>query len=283
MRKNSVTILGAGLCGALLAIILARRGLKVTVLERSPDPRDVPAAGGRSINLAMSARGIRGLKYAGVFDRVEPLLVTMAGRCIHELDGSTNLHRYGQKETEVIYSVSRAELNRMLIDAAVTDHNVEIRFEQESVAYYPDEAVLRVRDLAESRDYDVKADPMIAADGAGSIVRRSFEAADVFGASEELIDHRYREFEIPAGPGGDFQMEQTALRLQQKIIEMGLGGNVASLIFSLKNIAKWSDKAEVDIDASKMFDLAYKPRSLRDVTPEPERIEAKDDEAGDEL
>jgi kynurenine 3-monooxygenase len=213
MRKNSVTIVGAGLCGALLAIILARRGLKVTVLERSPDPREVPAAGGRSINLAMSARGIRGLKYAGVFDRVEPLLVTMAGRCIHELDGSTSLHRYGQKATEVIYSVSRAELNRMLIDAAVTDHDVEIRFEQESVAYYPNEAILRVRDLAESRDYDVEADPLIAADGAGSIVRRSFEKSDVFGASEELIDHRYREFEIPAGPDGEFQMEQNALHI----------------------------------------------------------------------
>jgi kynurenine 3-monooxygenase len=213
MRKNSVTILGAGLCGALLAIVLSRRGIKVNVLERGPDPRVKPPTGGRSINLAMSARGIRGLKYADVFDRVEPLLVPMLGRCIHELDGTTELHRYGQKDDEFIYSVSRAELNRILVDAAMSDHGVEIRFDQEGVAYYPEEATLRVRDHTGSGDYDVRANPLIAADGAGSVVRRSYGDSDVIGASDELIDHRYREFEIPPGPDGEFQLEKNALHV----------------------------------------------------------------------
>ena len=212
-RSNSVTILGAGLCGALLAIILSRRGIKVTLLERAPDPRTVDAVGGRSINLAMAARGIRGLKYAGVFEQVEPLLIPMKGRRIHDLDGNTELHLYGQKESEVIFSVSRAELNRVLVDIAEGEYNVEVRFEQEAVSYYPEEAVLRVRDLPNDNDYDVKASPLIAADGAGSIVRRSFADTDIIGGSEELLQHRYKELVVPAGPGGEFQMDQNALHI----------------------------------------------------------------------
>ncbi|MGI9260673.1 MAG: FAD-dependent oxidoreductase, partial [Woeseiaceae bacterium] len=217
MSRSSVTILGAGLCGALLSIVLARRGIKVTVLERAPDPRKTEAVGGRSINLAMSARGIRALKHAGVFDEVKPLLIPMQGRRVHALDGSSELIPYGQKDSEVIYSVSRSELNRILVDAAMSKHNVDIRFEQESVAYYPEEGVLRVRNLPDGSDYDVKARPLIAADGAGSIVRRAFANSDansaVIGATEELIQHRYREFEIPPGPNGEFQIDENALHV----------------------------------------------------------------------
>jgi len=208
-----VTILGAGLCGSLLSIVLARRGMKVTVIERRSDPRTTEAIGGRSINLAMSARGIRALRYAGVFDTIEPLLIPMAGRCVHELDGSTSLHPYGQKENEVIYSVSRAALNRALVTAAMADFNVGMRFEQDAVAYYPRESVLRVRNLADGSDYDVRANPLIAADGAGSIVRRAYADSGVIEASEELLQHRYREFEIPAGPNGEFLMEKNALHI----------------------------------------------------------------------
>lgn len=208
-----MTILGAGLCGSLLSIVLARRGMKVTVIERRSDPRTTEAIGGRSINLAMSARGIRALRYAGVFDTIEPLLIPMAGRCVHELDGSTSLHPYGQKENEVIYSVSRAALNRALVTAAMADFNVGMRFEQDAVAYYPRESVLRVRNLADGSDYDVRANPLIAADGAGSIVRRAYADSGVIEASEELLQHRYREFEIPAGPNGEFLMEKNALHI----------------------------------------------------------------------
>jgi kynurenine 3-monooxygenase len=213
MSRNSVTILGAGLCGSLLSIVLARRGMKVTILERSSDPRTTESAGGRSINLAMSARGIRALRYAGVFEAIEPLLIPMTGRCVHELDGSTTLHPYGQREHEVIYSVSRAALNRALVTAAIAEFDVGIRFEQDAVAYYPEESALRVRKLADGTDYDVRAKPLIAADGAGSIVRRAYADSDVIGAREKLLQHRYREFEIPAGPNGEFLMEKNALHV----------------------------------------------------------------------
>ncbi|MDH5345406.1 MAG: FAD-dependent monooxygenase [Gammaproteobacteria bacterium] len=212
MRRNSVTVLGAGLCGALLSIILARRGIRVTLLERAPDPRKVEPEGGRSINLAMAARGIRGLRHAGVFKRVEPLLLPLRGRRIHGLDGSTELHPYGQSKSEVIYSVSRAELNRLLVDEAAR-HDVNLRFRQEAIGYDTAAGVLRVRDLDGSGDYEVPANPLIAADGAGSIVRRAFAGKGIIGGREELLQHRYRELVIPAGPGDSFRMDKEALHI----------------------------------------------------------------------
>ncbi len=110
--KRPVTILGAGLSGALMAIYLARQGRTVVVLERRPDLRKVDMDAGRSINLALAERGIHALRAAGVFDAVEPLLIPMRGRVLHAPDGSTTFAAYGQRPHEVIYSVSRPGLNR---------------------------------------------------------------------------------------------------------------------------------------------------------------------------
>src|SRR5580692_11659390 len=109
MREQVVNIAGGGLAGALLAVMLARRGIAVQVLERRPDPREHPADSGRSINLALAARGIRALEYAGLMPQVQPLLLPMRGRMIHGPDaGATpHLQRYGQRDSEVIYSVGR--------------------------------------------------------------------------------------------------------------------------------------------------------------------------------
>ncbi len=124
-----VNIVGAGLAGSLLAILLAKRGFQVTVYERRPDPRMAVVDGGRSINLALAARGIRGLKLAGVLERVMPLAIPMRGRMVHEHDGSAELQMYGVRPEEVIYSVSRADLNRALIEAAarIAGRHVSIR------------------------------------------------------------------------------------------------------------------------------------------------------------
>jgi len=213
MKKDNVTILGGGLCGSLLSIMLARRGMKVTLLERQPDPRKGDAAGGRSINLVVSARGIRALEHAGIFEQIEPLLVPMAGRCIHDEDGATELHAYGQKESEVIHSVSRGGLNRALLDCAETSHNVTIRFDQEAVSYYPEESTLRVRDHVKGHDYDIKARPLIATDGAGSIVRRAFADTDTLFGTEDLLGHSYKELAIPVNADGEFQMDPDALHI----------------------------------------------------------------------
>ena len=127
---QGVTLIGAGLAGSLLAILLARRGLRVSVYERRRDPLLASADSGRSINLALAARSIRGLQLAGVLERVMPLAIPMRGRMVHEHDGSDGLQLYGVRPEEVIYSVSRAELNRVLIEAAAELPNVELAFGQ---------------------------------------------------------------------------------------------------------------------------------------------------------
>lgn len=213
MTRSNVTIIGAGLCGSLLSIILARRGIKVTVLERQVDPRTVHAVTGRSVNLVLSARGNRALKYAGIIEYIEPLLVPMKGRLIHHEDGTTELQSYGQRESEQIYSVSRAELNRMLIETAEKEYNVRVRFQQEAVSYYPDEAALRIRDHEKSTDYDVRTNPVIGADGAGSVIRRAFTDAAKISPSETLLEHSYKELSIPGNADGSFQLDHDVLHI----------------------------------------------------------------------
>ncbi len=102
MKRRSVQIFGAGLCGSLLSVMLARRGFDVTVYERQKDSRKANTPAGRSINLAMSARGIHALKHAGIFSRVEPLLIPMRGRFVHHEGEVTELQEYGQRPEEQI-------------------------------------------------------------------------------------------------------------------------------------------------------------------------------------
>ena len=127
-RHPEITLVGAGLAGSLLAIYLARRGHRVTLLERRPDPRKTGASGGRSINLALANRGIAALEEVGVMASVRPALIPMAGRMLHDEQGRLRLIPYGNKPHEVIYSVSRGGLNAILLDAAESTGRVSIRF-----------------------------------------------------------------------------------------------------------------------------------------------------------
>ncbi len=131
MRQRGVNIAGGGLAGALLAVMLARRGIPVTLYERRPDPRAHEADAGRSINLALAARGIRALEHAGLMERIRPVMLPMRGRMIHELQSGAAPHLlpYGQRDEEVIYSVGRAVLNRVLIEAAAELPQVRLRFD----------------------------------------------------------------------------------------------------------------------------------------------------------
>src|SRR5689334_5841068 len=118
MTEKKITIVGAGLVGALLGTLLAQRGFAVTLFERRPDPRRAGFLGGRSINLALAERGWHGLRLAGLADTLRPLAVMMRGRMVHALDGATNLQRYGRDDSEVIWSINRGRLNMALLDAA---------------------------------------------------------------------------------------------------------------------------------------------------------------------
>ena len=209
---SGVNIVGAGLAGSLLAILLAKRGLKVSVYERRPDPRAGPVDRGRSINLALAARGIRGLEMAGVYQRVKPLAIPMRGRMVHEHDGSAELQMYGVRPEEVIYSVSRADLNRALIEAAAEFPNVQLRFGQLCLGVPQDKNALVMRDETNGRVYHAAAQPSIATDGAGSAVRDSLVAREVAAVREEPLEHDYKELTIPA-VNGKHALDPNALHI----------------------------------------------------------------------
>ena len=193
-----VNVVGAGLAGALLALLLARRGVSVALYERRPDPRQVSPERGRSINLALAARGMRALERAGVLERVRPLLIPMRGRMVHEPGGAVTLQRYGQREHEVIYSVGRADLNRVLIEAAAAHAGVGVHFNQQCLGADLRARQLSFRDAASGDEYRVPLAPTIATDGAGSAVRASLAAAGLIAVREEWLDHDYKELTVPA-------------------------------------------------------------------------------------
>ena len=128
MKNKKIHIIGAGLAGPLMATYLAKRGYLVEMYERRSDMRKVSQSAGRSINLALSVRGIQALREVGLYDKIKPITIPMKGRMIHDLDGKTHIQPYGQHDKEVIYSVSRAELNMGLMTLAEETKNVKIFF-----------------------------------------------------------------------------------------------------------------------------------------------------------
>jgi len=209
--ERAVTVVGAGLAGALLALLLARRGLSVVLSERRPDPRQAVPERGRSINLALAARGVRALEQAGVMDGVRPLLIPMRGRMVHERSGATALQPYGQREEEVIWSVGRAELNRVLIDAAARHGGVSVCFNQLCLGADLRLQQLQFQDLSDGHAYQLPLTPTIATDGAGSAVRASLAAAGAVSVREEWLDHDYKELTIAAAAAAG--LERHALHI----------------------------------------------------------------------
>jgi kynurenine 3-monooxygenase len=208
-----VNIVGAGLAGALLAVLLARRGFGVNLYDRRPDPRLAAGERGRSINLALAARGIVALERAGVMERIRPLIIPMRGRMVHSLCGETRLQPYGQRESEIIYSVSRAELNRVLIEAAAQHPRVSLRFRQTCLEALPEAGTLRLRDESTAGEYAVPIAPAIATDGAGSAVRSSLARAGLISVREDWLDHDYKELTLPPARDGRHVMEREALHI----------------------------------------------------------------------
>jgi len=210
--QGGVNIVGAGLAGSLLAVLLAKRGFNVTVYERRADPRIGPADSGRSINLALAARGIRGLELAGLLGRVMPITIPMRGRMVHEHDGTAQLQMYGVRPEEVIHSVSRATLNRVLIEEAAALPNVSFHFGQLCLGLAHDRDVLEFRDEADGRIHHCAAQATIATDGGGSAVRDSLVAREVASVREEPLEHDYKELTIP-GRDGKHVMDPNALHI----------------------------------------------------------------------
>lgn len=213
MSREGVTIVGAGPSGALLAIILSRQGIPTTVYERRADPRRGLVAAGRSINLALAERGLQALRRAGLEERVRPLLIPMRGRIIHDLDGTTTTLPYGQRPSEVIYSVSRAALNQLLIEAAIDDFGVEVHFDEACTSVDLANATLGMRNTATSSTQTVACNRVIGADGSGSVLRAAMVAAGASTSREEPLGHQYKELGIPPAANGRHRIEREGLHI----------------------------------------------------------------------
>lgn len=210
-RPLRVMIVGGGLAGSLLAILLARRGRAPVVYEREREYGRASPHGGRSINLALAARGIEALRAAGTLDAVEPGLIPMRGRMLHEPGETPRLLPYGQRTGEVIHSISRAWLNRMLFERATARHGVEYRFEHRLVDL--DAEAGRAQFETPSGTTTVEADLIVAADGAGSAVRKLLAAAGALETSEDMLDHGYKELAIAPRADGGFALDPNALHI----------------------------------------------------------------------
>ncbi|MGH7492488.1 MAG: FAD-dependent oxidoreductase [bacterium] len=212
-RKNKITLVGAGPAGSLLAIYLARRGFAVEIFERRPDMRKVDVSAGRSINLALSTRGLHALREAGLFDHIMKIAVPMKGRMMHAVDGALTFQRYGKDDSEVIYAVLRGELNKALLAAAERYENVEIHFNRRCTDMDFDTGEIELLDETNAHKTKIAAEVVIGTDGSASAIRFALQKAGRFNFSQEYLEHGYKELTIPAGAQGEFLLEKNALHI----------------------------------------------------------------------
>lgn len=210
--KRRVLIVGAGLGGSLLATYLARAGHEVLIVERRGDPRARNYVGGRSINLAISARGIHALDRVGLTGELLSQGVRMPGRMIHPVQGPPVFQAYSRDPSHAINSVSRSRLNLLLLNAACAERHVQARFDLRCVDVdLRAPAATFVRDDGSTERFD--ADLVVGADGAFSAVRGAMQRTDRFDYSQQYLGHGYKELSIPPRADGSFAMERNALHI----------------------------------------------------------------------
>jgi kynurenine 3-monooxygenase len=208
-QDRTVAIVGAGLVGSLLACYLGRRGYRVDVYERRPDPRAADVERGRSINLALSERGLDALRRIDLVDSVMAPALPMGGRMIHAVDGRTTFQSYSARGDRAINSISRSALNATLLDAAEATPGVRLLFEARLAGYDVGRHAL----LLEPGDTVATADIVMAADGSGSVVRQALEASGRVSVEPDILDFGYKELTIPAVPDGGFALAPDALHI----------------------------------------------------------------------
>ncbi len=212
LERDNITLIGSGLTGPLLAISLVQRGFPVRLYERRPDMRHVRISAGRSINLALSTRGIHALREAGLWGEIENILIPMRGRMMHSVTGELTFMPYGKDETEFINSVSRAELNISLMSAA-EKAGVTIHFNERCTGFDLHSGAIHLRNEDTEAESVVDSKVVIGTDGAASAVRTEMHKLPRFNFSQQYLDYGYKELTIPAGTDGRHVFETHALHI----------------------------------------------------------------------
>ena len=211
--KKKVTIVGAGLVGSLLSIYLSKRGYKVNIFERRADMRQETMSAGRSINLALSDRGWRGLEGVGIADEIKKIAIPMYGRFIHHKDGTNAYQPYGM-DNQAIYSVSRADINMKLMDLAEQQENVNIQFNKKCTLINRKDLSITFEDNVTKETSLTSSDLLFGADGAFAASRLTIQLqSDRFEYNQHYIDCGYKELIIPPGKNGEFLMDKNALHI----------------------------------------------------------------------
>jgi kynurenine 3-monooxygenase len=212
LRLARFTLIGSGLAGGLLAAYLGRRGYDVDLYERRADPRQGNIVGGRSINLAISTRGIHALEQIGIADEALRYAIPMRGRMIHDKFGALHFAPYDVDPKKCINSIGRVSLNTTVIEAAQRHANVRVHFNHKCTDVDLTEAVCRLE--TETGKLTVRGDAVIGVDGAFSVVRASMQRnIDNFQYNESYLAHGYKELVIPPAPDGSWRLEKNALHI----------------------------------------------------------------------
>lgn len=210
---NEFSVVGAGLGGTLIALYLGRAGHVVELYERRPDPRQTPHPEGRSINLALSTRGLHALREVGLVDEVLAMAVPMRGRMMHAPDGTCTFQPYGTARGHVINSVARGGLNRSLLETVRALPNVRVHFDTRVVDLEVEQGILVVVNERTGAEGRRAAGVVVGADGAYSAVRQRLQRTERFDYEQSYLQHGYKELTIPPRPDGGFRMEAHALHI----------------------------------------------------------------------
>jgi kynurenine 3-monooxygenase len=258
MSSNQFTVIGGGLAGSLMAIYLGRRGQTVKVYERRPDPRLAGAEAGRSINLAISTRGLYALEQVGLRDKVLAMAVPMRGRMIHDTSGKLTFQPYGTRD-QAINSVSRGGLNQLLLDAAEETAGPVI-FQHRLEEMELDTA--RLTFSSPAGPVQVDGGTVVGADGAFSAVRTQLQRRERFNYSQEYLAHGYKELYIPPASAGGFRMEPNALHIWPRggfmmIALPNFDGSFTCTLFWAFQGANSFENLKTEADVLKFFTATY--------------------------
>ena len=262
---SNVIVIGGGLAGSLLSIYLAKRGIAVDVYEAREDIRRADVAAGRSINLALSDRGIAALREVGMHEYMLAEAIPMHGRMIHSISGETKLLPYSGRKGEYINSVSRAGLNVALMNEAEKYPGVQFIFNERCVDFHCSSGEVM---FASGRSR--RADTVIATDGAGSVVRQSMEQQlPGYESTSVFLEHGYKELHIPPGPNGKFLLEKNALHIWPRhqfmmIALPNFDGSFTCTLFLAKKSSPPSEGGEQAASADGMVFSAFDQLATED-------------------